>query len=166
VKKIDELYLSYESVEALMNMLTDIKVGGIPTCIKCFVSAVDLKRHLLGTEHSTLEWHQMNRKSICPFCSKTLRTHRAVQNHCNTDIKCRSLLRQKIGFEEETNILFSAHRANLLRSGHETPLIEPNTRAARQEEAARATPPPNVSGLPPPLQVKGGGFGTYASGPG
>ncbi|EET02698.1 Hypothetical protein GL50581_4 [Giardia duodenalis ATCC 50581] len=149
-----------------MNMLTDIKVGGIPTCIKCFVSAVDLKRHLLGTEHSTLEWHQMNRKSICPFCSKTLRTHRAVQNHCNTDIKCRSLLRQKIGFEEETNILFSAHRANLLRSGHETPLIEPNTRAARQEEAARATPPPNVSGLPPPLQVKGGGFGTYASGPG
>ena len=57
VRTIEKLHLSYESVEAFLDMLTGTKVGGIPTCptcLRCYRSDLDLRRHLLETEHSTL----------------------------------------------------------------------------------------------------------------
>ncbi|EFO63644.1 Hypothetical protein GLP15_192 [Giardia lamblia P15] len=143
VRTIEKLHLSYESVEAFMDMLTGTKVGGIPawTCLRCYRSDLDLRRHLLETEHSTLEWHQVNLsvsrngKKMCPFCSKAFRSERAVQTHCNTDTGCRALLRERMGLKEkETNILFSTHRANMLRGGYTTPLIEPQSREARARQ--------------------------------
>ncbi|EFO60809.1 Hypothetical protein GLP15_4805 [Giardia lamblia P15] len=144
VRTIEKLHLSYESVEAFMDMLMGTKVGGIPicpACLRCYRSGLDLRRHLLETEHSTLEWHQVNLnvsrngKKMCPFCSKAFRSERAVQTHCNTDAGCRALLRERMGLKErETNILFSAHRANMLKGGYTTPLIEPQSREARARQ--------------------------------
>ncbi|EFO64007.1 Reverse transcriptase [Giardia lamblia P15] len=144
VRTIEKPHLSYESVEAFLDMLMGTKVGGIPTCptcLRCYRSDLDLRRHLLETEHSTLEWHQVNLNvsrnggSMCPLCSKVLRNERAVQTHCSTDTGCRALLRERMGLKErETNILFSTHRANMLRGGYTTPLIEPQSREARARQ--------------------------------
>ncbi|EFO63837.1 Hypothetical protein GLP15_4554 [Giardia lamblia P15] len=72
---------------------------------------------------------------MCPFCSKAFRNERAVQTHCDTDTGCRALLRERMGLKErETNILFSAHRANMLRGGYTTPLVEPQSREARARQ--------------------------------
>ena len=73
---------------------------------------------------------------------------------------------------KETDILFSTHRANMLRGGYMTPLLEPHSREARARREVEemslaytagkrknALVPAHVSSLRSPLLLEGGACG-------
>ncbi|EFO60976.1 Hypothetical protein GLP15_3286 [Giardia lamblia P15] len=140
VRTIEKPHLSYESVEAFLDTLVGIKVGASPPARHAsgVTSPTWTSKHLLETEHSTLEWHQVNLnvsrngKKMCPLCSKALRNERAVQTHCSTDLGCKALLSERVGTEKD--ILLSTHRVSMLKGGYMTPLIEPHSGEARARQ--------------------------------